>query len=104
LPPPVTYRRLVLGLELDTVRNVALVVIAAAVVLVLVGAWLIKAIVGKLVVVGLVGGLAVAVWSQRESVEDCAGRVETTLHTGAVDDATCTFFGRPVRIPSPRGD
>jgi hypothetical protein len=98
----VTYLRPVLGLELDTVRNVALVVIAVAVVVVLVGAWLIKAIVGKLVVVGLVGGLAVAVWSQRESVQDCADRVETTLRAG-VDDTTCTFFGRPVTIPSPRG-
>jgi hypothetical protein len=99
-----TYRRPVLGLELDTVRNVALFAIAAAVVVVLVGAWLVKAIVGKLVVVGLVGGLAVAVWSQRESVQECADRVGTTLHAGAVDDATCTFFGRPVTIPSPRRD
>jgi hypothetical protein len=98
------YRRPVLGLELDTVRNVALLAIAAAVAIVLIGAWLVKAIVGKLVVVGLVGGLAVAVWSQRESVQDCADRVGTTLQAGAVDDATCTFFGRPVTIPSPRGD
>jgi hypothetical protein len=100
----VTYRRPVLGLELDTARNVALLAVAAAVVVVLLGTWLVKAIVGKLVVVGLVGGLAVAVWSQRESVQDCADRVGTTLQVGAVDDATCTFFGRPVTIPSPRGD
>jgi hypothetical protein len=99
-----TYRRPVLGLELDTVRNVALLAIAVAVLVVLLGAWLIKAIVGKLVVVGLVGGLAVVVWSQRESVQDCAARVGTTLQAGAVDDATCTFFGRPVTVPSPLGD
>jgi hypothetical protein len=99
-----TYRRPVLGLELDTVRNVALLAIAAAVVVVLVGVWLVKAIVGKLVVVGLVGGLAVAVWSQRESVQDCADRVGTTLRADTVDDATCTFFGRPVTVPSLRGD
>ena len=88
-----------LGLELDTVRNVALLTVAAAVVIVLVGTWLIRAVLGKLVVVGLVGGLAVAVWSQRQSVHECADRVSTTLQVGAVDDATCTFFGRPVTIP-----
>jgi hypothetical protein len=100
----VTYRRPVLGLELDTVRNVALLAVAAAVVIVLVGTWLIRAVLGKLVVVGLVGGLAVAVWSQRQSVQHCADRVGTTLQVGSVDDATCTFFGRPVTVPSPLGD
>ena len=99
-----TYRHPVLGLELDTVRNVALLAVAAAVVIVLVGTWLIRAVLGKLVVVGLMGGLAVVVWSQRESVQDCADRVGTTLQVGTVDDATCTFFGRPVTIPSPLGD
>ena len=88
-----------LGLELDTVRNVALLAVAAAVVIVLVSTWLIRAVLGKLVVVGLVGGLAVAVWLQRQSVQECADRVGTTLQVGAVDDATCTFFGRPVTIP-----
>jgi hypothetical protein len=98
-----TYLQRVLGLELDTVRNVAILAIAVAAVVVLVGAWLIKALVGKLVVIGLIGGLAVAVWSQRESVQDCADRVGTTLQAGAIDDATCTFFGRPVTVPSPLG-
>jgi hypothetical protein len=99
-----TYRRRVVGLELETVRNVALIAIAAAVVLALAGAWILKAIVGKVVSIVVLGVLAVAVWSQRESVQDCADRVGATLEAGAVDDTTCTFFGRDVTVTSPLGE
>jgi hypothetical protein len=90
--------------DLETVRNVALVVVAGAVVLALVTAYLVKAVVGKIVSIVLLGGLAVLVWSQRQSLQDCADRVETTLGAGAIDDTTCTFFGRDVTISSPLGD
>jgi hypothetical protein len=91
----------VFGLDFDTVRNFALVVIVAAVVLAGVTAFVVKAVVGKVVTIVLLGGLAVLVWSQRQSLEDCADRVGATLGAGAVDDTTCTFFGRDVTISSP---
>ena len=93
-----------LGLDFATVRFVALVVVAVAVVLALVAAYLVKAVVGKVVSILLLGGLAVLVWSQRQSLQDCADRVGTTLGAGAVDDTRCTFFGRDVTISSPLGD
>jgi hypothetical protein len=94
----------VFGLDFDAVRNVALAVVVAAAVLALVTAYVVKAVVGKVVSIVLLGGLAVLVWSQRQSLEDCADRVGSTLGAGAVDDTTCTFFGRDVTISSPLGD
>ncbi len=93
-----------LGLDFATVRNVALVVVAIAVVLAVVTVYLVKAVAGKVVSILLFGGLAVVVWSQRQSLQDCADRVGTTLGAGAIDDTTCTFFGRDVTISSPLGD
>ena len=93
-----------LGLEFDTVRNGALIAIAVVVVLAVVAAWIVKAIVGKLVVIALLGALAAVVWSQRESLVECADRVGTTLQSGAVDDTTCTFLGRDVTVTAPLGD
>jgi hypothetical protein len=94
----------VFGLDLATVRNVAFVVVAVAVLLALVTAYLVKSVVGKVVSIVLLGGLAVLVWSQRQSLQDCADRVGTTLGAGAVDDTTCTFFGRDVTVSSPLGE
>jgi hypothetical protein len=104
LRPAMTYRRRVVGLELETVRNAALIAIAVAVVLAVALVLVIKAVIGKLVPVVLLGALAAVVWSQRESVQDCADRVGARLEAGAVDDTTCTFFGRHVTITSPLGD
>ena len=44
------------------------------------------------------------VWTQRASLNDCADGVLESLRAGAVDDATCTFFGRDVTIRAPLGD
>jgi hypothetical protein len=90
----------VLALGLDTARTTAVIVVAVAVGLALVGAWVVRAVVGKLVAIVLLGGLAAAVWSQRESLQDCADRVGATLPAGAVDETTCEFLGRAVTITS----
>lgn len=92
------------GLDLDTVRNVALVVVVVALLLAAVTAFVVKAVVGKVVTIVVLGGLAVLVWSQRQTLQDCADRVGETLGAGAVDDMTCTFFGRDVTITAPLGD
>jgi hypothetical protein len=94
----------VLGLEFDTVRNGALIAIGVVVVLAIVAAWIVKAVLGKLAVLALLGALAAVVWSQRETLVECADRVGATLPAGAVDDATCTFLGRDVSVPAPLGD
>lgn len=89
--------------DLGTVRNVAFLVVVGAVLLAVVSAFVVKAVVGKVVTIVLLGGLAVLVWSQRQTLQDCADRVGATLGAGAVDDTTCTFFGRDVTISAPLG-
>jgi hypothetical protein len=91
----------VFALDLETVRNVALVAIVVVIVLAVVAAFIVRAIVGKIVSILLFGGLAVLVWSQRQALQDCADQVGGTLAAGAVDDTTCTFFGRDVTVSSP---
>ncbi len=87
-----------LALELETVRDVSLAVVAGAVVIALVLAWLVKAVVSKLLAVALLAGFGVVVWSQRTDVQSCADQVVSTLTAGAVDDTSCRFFGREVTI------
>lgn len=91
------------GITLDTARDAALIVAATALGLALVSAWLVKAIVSKVLTVAVLAVLAVVVWTQRTSLDDCADRVRDTLSAGAVDDTTCTFFGRDVTVSAPRG-
>jgi hypothetical protein len=91
------------GLDVETVRNVAVAVVAVAIVLAVVVAWLVRAIVSKLVVVGVLALLVAVVWQQRTAVQDCAERVSQTLAAGVQDVATCTFFGRDVTVASPLG-
>ena len=91
------------ALSLDTVRDVALGIVVAAVVLGLVAAIVIRWIAGKLVALGLLLAVAGIVWWQRDSLQDCADEVQRTLAAGATDATTCTFLGRDVTVDSPLG-
>jgi hypothetical protein len=92
-----------LGVDLETVRNVALAVIAGSVVLAIVLALVLKAIVSKVVTVAVLAVFAAVVWHQRSALEDCAQRVGQALAPGAQDATMCTFFGRDVTVDSPLG-
>ena len=92
-----------LSITFETVRNVGLAIAIGSVVLAVVAALVIRWIVGKLVAVGVLVAIAGLVWWQRDSVQDCADRVEATLAAGATDTTTCTFFGRDVSVDSPLG-
>jgi hypothetical protein len=94
----------VIGLDLDTARNTALVVVLVTLGLAVAGAWIVKAILIKLVAVALLVTVAAVVWTERRSLADCADRVGATLHAGAVNDTTCTFLGRDVTITSALAD
>ena len=93
-----------IGLDLDTARNTALVVVLVTLGLAVAGAWIVKAILIKFVAVALLVTVAAVVWTERQSLADCADRVGATLHAGDVNDTTCTFLGRDVTISSPLAD
>ena len=114
-----------LGLTLDEAKNVALVAATVFAIGAIVAIWVMKSIVQKVLVAVLLVMLAFAAWSQRESLQECADKVQasvstavddatatTTTAVGATapdggdaatedgaDDATCTFFGVDVTIP-----
>ena len=90
-----------LALTLDTARDAGLAILAGAVVTAVVIAWVIRTIMSKMIALALGAAVVVVVWSQRESLQDCADGVGTTLAAGAVDATTCTFFGRNVTVGSP---
>ena len=112
-----------LGLTLDEAKNVALVAATVFAIGAIVAIWVMKSIVQKVLVAVLLVMLAFAAWSQRESLQECADKVQANVSSGiatatatttttttpgttttAVDGAvgsetTCTFFGVDVTIP-----
>ena len=117
-----------LGLSLDEAKNVALVAATVFAIGAIAAIWMMKTIVQKVLVAVLLVMLAFAAWSQRESLQECAGpgpgerddrhRRTTSAASPTSTDAgdtgvdpngveptptptaaTCTFFGVDVTIP-----
>jgi protein-S-isoprenylcysteine O-methyltransferase Ste14 len=89
-----------LALTVTDARNIATAVIAALVLTMATMAWLIKSLAMKLVTIAVLAGLALAVWSQRMALQDCADRIEARAAQDALgEETTCTFFGQEVTVP-----
>ncbi len=80
-----------LGVELDTVRNVALAVVLAAAVFAVVVALVVKAVVSKLLLIAVLVIGGVVVWANRQNLSDCAAKVERSVTSGG-PPATCHFL------------
>jgi hypothetical protein len=78
----------VLGLSLDEAKNIALVGAAAFAVAAIAAIWIMQSIVQKVIVALLLVMLAFAVWSQRESLQECAEQVKVNVTDQIVDAAT----------------
>lgn len=113
-----------LGLSLDEAKNVALIAATVFAIGAIAAIWIMKTIVQKVLVAVLLVMLAFAVWSQRESLQECAEQVQanvsnqisgatpgtgttsTSVPGGATTataesgagDTSCTFFGVDVTI------
>lgn len=96
------------AISLDEAKTIAVVVAAALVVGALVSLWIMKTVAQKLAGAVLLGLLAFAVWSQRESLQDCADKVQENYERTGTDltvaDTDCSFFGMTVTISDPRGE
>ena len=112
-----------LDLDFDQAKNVALLVAVGCVVGAVLAIWILQSIVQKVVVALLLLLLGFAAWSQREALQDCASKVQTSIEivTSELDtvtgtsvptetptdvptdvaelDTSCTFFGTDVSIP-----
>lgn len=95
-----------LALSLDQATTIAAAVAAALVVGAVVSFWIMKTLVQKVAAAVLLGLLAFAAWSQRESLQDCADKVQANYERSGTEvtlsDTDCSFFGSTVTISDPR--
>lgn len=96
----------VLGITLDTAKNIAIGVVVVFLLGSLLAAWLMKTIIQKVAVAVVLALLAFAVWSQRTSLQECADKVQENFElegtTASFVDTDCSFFGFDVTISDPR--
>jgi hypothetical protein len=79
-----------LGVQLDTVRNVALAGVVVAAVLAVVVALVVKAVVSKLLLIAVLVLAGIVLWANRQNLTDCAAKVERSATGGPT--ATCHFL------------
>jgi hypothetical protein len=95
----------VLAVEVSTLGTSALVAIGAVVLLGLLAMKLFVNMVVRVITVAVVVGLSVALWTQRDALQDCADRAqdltELSLAEVANGSLSCTFFGVEVDVPIP---
>jgi len=90
------------ALDLETAKNIGIIVAAGLLVLTLAAAWAIKNITSKLIAVIVLGVLCIGVWTQRSNLQDCATKAKERAKAGDTRPITCTFFGSEVNVG--RGD
>lgn len=94
-----------LGVEAETVQALAVGVLGALAVLAVVAVKVIVSGTMRLVALLVLVGLGVAVWTQRQALQDCADEVQAegalALAGDARSEATCTFFGVEVTVELP---
>jgi hypothetical protein len=88
-------------MTVESAKNVAIVVALVLVFIMVVMAWVVKNVTTKLISVVIVGGLALGVWTQRASLEDCAGKVKARAALGDTADVTCKFLGSDIKVSLP---
>lgn len=84
--------------DIQTLKNIALGLSGASIVIGLVLMKVVSSIVGKIVSLVIFVAIALAGYSQRAQVVDCANAVKGQATASASVDTTCTFFGRDVKI------
>jgi hypothetical protein len=86
------------GISLDTIRTLATVGAVGFVVIALLAGILLKSLAQKAAFLVIFGLLALLIWTQRQSLEDCAAVVQASLQSGG-QKASCSFLGLNVTIP-----
>ena len=88
-----------LALTLETAKNVGIAIILGLIAVAVLSAWLMKALAMKLITIGACALLAYGVWSNRQSLQECADKVVANPEVAVAGDAECTFWGFTVTIP-----
>ena len=89
-------------LTVDTVKNLALGLSGASLVIGLVLMKVVSSIIGKIVSLVIFLAIALAGYSQRAAVVDCANAVKDQASATASINTTCTFFGQDITVKVPQ--
>jgi hypothetical protein len=84
--------------DIQTLKNLALALSGASIVVGLILMKVVSSIVGKIVSLVIFVAIALAGYSQRAQVIDCANAVKSQATTTASVDTTCTFFGQDIKV------
>ena len=87
--------------DVETLKNLALGMSGTSIVLALIAMKVISSFSGKMVSLMMFLAIALAGYSQRASIIDCANKVQSQASAQSSVDTTCTFFGRDVKIKVP---
>jgi hypothetical protein len=88
--------------DIQTLKNLALGLSGASIVIGLILMKVISSIVGKIISLVIFIAIALAGYSQRAQVIDCANSVKAQTTASASVDTTCTFFGQDIKVKIPQ--
>jgi hypothetical protein len=92
------------GFDLETIKTAALGISGASLIIGLILMKVVSNVVGKVVSLVVFVAIALAGYSQRASIVDCANKVQaeaTTIST-ETPEATCNFFGQEITLKIPQ--
>ena len=88
--------------DIETLKNLALGLSGASIVIGLILMKVVSSIVGKIFSLVVFVAIALAGYSQRAQVIDCANSVKAQATAMAAVDTTCTFFGQNIKVKVPQ--
>lgn len=90
------------AIDVETIKTAALGISGASLILGLILMKVVSSIVGKVVSIVVFAAIALAGFSQRQAIVDCAEKVQKQVSSGASTDlkvaTKCRFFGKDITI------
>ena len=88
--------------DIETLKNLALGLSGASIIVGLILMKVVSSIIGKIISLVIFVAIALAGYSQRAQVIDCANSVKAQATATASVNTTCTFFGQEVKVKVPQ--
>jgi hypothetical protein len=88
--------------DIQTLKNIALGLSGASIIVGLILMKVVSSIVGKVVSLVIFVAIALAGYSQRAQIIDCANSVKAQATATASVNTTCTFFGQDITVKVPQ--
>jgi hypothetical protein len=88
--------------DIETLKNLALGLSGASIIVGLILMKVVSSIIGKIISLVIFIAIALAGYSQRAQVIDCANSVKAQATATASVETTCTFFGQDIKVTVPQ--